>query len=103
MSKGVLESLCEISHLSCLQSQSELWCRVRVNFSEGVRENFFKNSACVCVCVLFVHGAGVRDNNTECIVCCLAPLDSELCLTAAGQTIEKSSASLMMSSYCERT
>lgn len=62
MSKGFLESLCEISHLSCLQSQSELQCRVRVNFSEGVRENFFKTA-----CVLFVYGGGVRVNCTVCV------------------------------------
>lgn len=49
MSKGFLESLCEISHLSCLQSQSELQCRVRVNFSEGVGGNFLKSVCCVSV------------------------------------------------------
>lgn len=88
MSKGFLESLCEISHLSCLQSQSELQCRARVNFSEGVRENFFKT-----VCVLFVHGGGVGDNNTECIqddaVCYVGRVDFKLYLTEAGQIIQK--------------
>lgn len=54
MSKGFLESLCEISHLSCLQSQSELQCRVRVHFSEGVKENFLKT-----VRALLVHGGDV--------------------------------------------
>ena len=81
MSKGFLESLCEISHLSCLQSQSELQCRVRVNFSEGVRKNFLKT-----VCVVFVCGGGVGDNNTACIQ---AHAISEVGLTRAGQLIQK--------------
>lgn len=80
MSKGVPESLCEISHLSCLQSQSELWCRVRVNFSEGVRENFFKDCVCVCVCadvVLCMEGLWERQT-IHCIVFYLGLLDLEL-------------------------
>lgn len=51
VSKGFLENLCEISHLSCLQSRFELWYGVRVNFYEGVGENFCKISVCVCVFV----------------------------------------------------
>lgn len=61
VSKGFLESLCEISHLSCLQSQSELQCKVRVNFSEGVRENFKTKT----VCVMFVYGEDVGDKNNS--------------------------------------
>lgn len=78
MSKGFLESLCEISHLSCLQSQSELQYRVRVNFSKGVGGNFSKTG-----CVVFVYGGGVRDNNTACTeadAVCQVGLDFKLCL-----------------------
>lgn len=80
MSKGFLESLCEISHLSCLQSQSELQCRVRVNFSEGVRENFFETACVVCLRM----GGCDRDNSIVCIE--TDAICFKLCLTQAGQT-----------------